>query len=236
VKSATAKDHQMPLQAILLGSIGTLGETSDLQRRAFNAAFAEAGLDWEWSRREYRELVARPGGRQRIADYARSRGERVDVDRLHRRKTEILHQFLDKVAVPPRPGLRRLIEAATQAGLRLGLVSTTSRQTVERMLAATGLDATAFAFVGDATTVEAAKPAPDIYEAALEALGIPASDALAIEDSPESAEAAIAAGIRCIAFPGAAHAGREFGDVSGTANTLGDDIFDRRETAFAARA
>jgi HAD superfamily hydrolase (TIGR01509 family) len=226
----------MPLQAILLGSIGTLGETSDLQRRAFNAAFAEAGLDWEWSRKEYRALLARPGGRRRIADYARARGETVDADRLHRRKTEILHQFLDKVAVPPRRGLRRLMDAAAQAGLRLGLVSTTSRQTVERMLAATGLDAAAFAFIGDATTVDATKPAPAIYEAALNALAIPASDALAIEDSPESAEAAIAAGIRCIAFPGAAHVGRDFGDVLAETHTLTVDAIGDEAAPFAARA
>ncbi|MFT7179418.1 MAG: phosphoglycolate phosphatase-like HAD superfamily hydrolase, partial [Oceanospirillaceae bacterium] len=39
----------MTTKAILFGSIGTLVETSELQRRAFNQAFSEAGLDWNWS-------------------------------------------------------------------------------------------------------------------------------------------------------------------------------------------
>jgi beta-phosphoglucomutase-like phosphatase (HAD superfamily) len=36
------------LQAVIFGSIGTIAETSDIQRQAFNLAFAEAGLDWNW--------------------------------------------------------------------------------------------------------------------------------------------------------------------------------------------
>ncbi len=38
----------MKPKAILLGSIGVVAETSDIQRRAYNTAFKEAGLDWVW--------------------------------------------------------------------------------------------------------------------------------------------------------------------------------------------
>lgn len=36
------------MKAILIGSIGTLADTSDMRREAFNEAFAQAGLDWTW--------------------------------------------------------------------------------------------------------------------------------------------------------------------------------------------
>jgi len=43
----------MNYKAILFGSIGTLIETSDLQRESFNEAFKEAGLDWYWDQEDY---------------------------------------------------------------------------------------------------------------------------------------------------------------------------------------
>ena len=38
----------MRLKAVLFGSIGTLAETSDIQRNSFNEAFKISGLDWVW--------------------------------------------------------------------------------------------------------------------------------------------------------------------------------------------
>ena len=71
-------------KAILFGSIGTIVETSELQRRSFNQAFAEAGLDWDWSPEEYQQLLAKSGGCDRIENYAVQRGVDFDVKHLHR--------------------------------------------------------------------------------------------------------------------------------------------------------
>ena len=50
------------MKAILLGSIGVITETSELQRQSYNEAFAHHGLDWYWSIANYCELLKKPGG------------------------------------------------------------------------------------------------------------------------------------------------------------------------------
>lgn len=201
------------MRALLFGSIGTIVETSELQRRAFNAAFAEAELDWAWSRATYADLLQSSGGQKRIADAARKAGAAVDPERIHKRKTEIFHKLLDQGSTNARPGVFDTISAAHTAGIALGFVTTTSRDNVDAVLRASGMSAEAFAFIGDASMATAPKPAPDIYEHALASLGITAPDALAIEDSPNGAASARAAGLSVVAFSGDMHAGRDFGDV-----------------------
>ena len=57
------------MDAILFGSIGTLVETSELQRQSFNLAFREVGLDWYWNTATYCKLITEPGGMKRIKNY-----------------------------------------------------------------------------------------------------------------------------------------------------------------------
>ena len=197
----------MPPKAILLGSIRTLGETSDLHRRAFNAAFSEAGLGWSWSVDDYRKIMTGPDERGQLAEHAARRGVEIDAGLICRRKDEVLNAMLEGVRVPRRPGLESLIGAARRAGLKLGLVTTASPQHVAAMLAVTGTERETFAFVGDGAMVTRPKPAPDIYLAALDALEITPAEAIAIEERTENAAAATAAGIACVAFPGTTHLG-----------------------------
>ncbi|MEM1317255.1 MAG: haloacid dehalogenase, partial [Pseudomonadota bacterium] len=65
----------MTISAILFGSIGTLVETSEHQRHAFNRAFRDSGLDWNWDQPTYRDLLAVSGGQNRIRLYAERRGD-----------------------------------------------------------------------------------------------------------------------------------------------------------------
>jgi phosphoglycolate phosphatase-like HAD superfamily hydrolase len=64
------------MSAILFGSISTLVDSSELQRRAFNEAFESHGLDWQWSQPDYVAMLESNGGAQRIADYATSTPKR----------------------------------------------------------------------------------------------------------------------------------------------------------------
>ena len=80
------------MSAILFGSISTLADTSELQRRAFNEAFAAHNLDWQWSQDDYREMLGSNGGAQRIADYAASRGDDVDAAEVHATKSSIFQE------------------------------------------------------------------------------------------------------------------------------------------------
>ena len=205
-----------PPRAVLFGSIGTLAETSDLQRRAFNAAFAEAGLPWLWDDEVYRRLLQVPGGAARIAAYAADQGREVDAAALHARKRVLFHETLQAVDLPPRPGVTDILDAAEEAGAALALVTTTSAETVLHLLEALRprLEPTTFDVITTADDGLPPKPHPAAYVHALFRLGMAREDAVALEDSPESAAAALGAGLRTVAMPGAAHAGRPFGPVA----------------------
>ena len=57
-------------EALIFDVDGTLADTErDGHRVAFNLAFRDAGLDWEWSPELYGELLAVTGGKERIRYY-----------------------------------------------------------------------------------------------------------------------------------------------------------------------
>ena len=177
----------MPLKAIFLGSLGSV--TCGIQQRALNAAFNEEGTHWNWTPELCREFAGRVScSADGIAAYARQRGVRIDVMRVHRRKTEIFRELLNQVRVPPRSGLKKLIDAARSAQLDLALVVSAPPEDVDSMLAAAGLCRQTFTFVGDATDATRPKPAPDIYLEALAALSLDAAEAIAVEDTVEGTE------------------------------------------------
>lgn len=209
-------------KAILFGAIGTIVETSELQREAFNRAFAEAGLAWDWTPEVYAELLEQSGGRERIEDEARRQNMHVDAEQLHARKTQIFHGLLKEARPRARPNVPAVIAAAGRSGVKLGFATGTDRDTVKAVLAAVEdeIPNGVFAFVGDRSQAQYGKPAPDIYLAALDALGVAPGHAVAIEDSPTGADAARAADIPVIAFPGAMHEARRFGDVLMTRTRL----------------
>ncbi|PWJ17017.1 HAD-IA family hydrolase [Jannaschia seohaensis] len=214
--------------AILFGSIGTLAETSELQRRAYNAAFAAHDLDWVWERQRYYRMLNRPGGRARLADYAVDAGQSVDVDAVHATKERVFASLVDRSGLEPRPGVVETISTARHRGVPVGLCTTTTPAQVGLVLDGLAPHVTQvdFDWVGDVTMVDRPKPAPDIYLAALDALGLKPAGVLAIEDTPESAEAARAAGLSVVGFPGEAGKGRAFPSDAPVVDRLGAHIVD----------
>ena len=198
--------------ALLFGAIGTLTETSELQRRAFNLAFADAGLDWYWDGDTYHGLLKKSGGKRRIADFAAEAGVEVDADAIHANKVAQFAKIIDEQGLKPRAGVRSLIDRARERGMKVGFVTTTSAQQRDAIIAAMAPDITRddFDYLGHVGLVDAPKPAPDIYVHALRELGVDAANAVAIEDTPTSADAAIAAGIATIGYAGVAAAGQPF--------------------------
>lgn len=214
------------MSVILFGSISTLADTSELQRRAFNEAFAAHGLDWEWSRDDYVAMLDSNGGAQRIADYAARQGEDdVDATAVHTTKSEIFRELLGTQGVSARPGVADTIERAKEQGHQIGLVTTTSPENVAALLDALKgqIDAGAFDIVVDKTAVEEPKPSPSSYLYALSELGVDAADAVAIEDNVGGVAAAVEAGITCVAFPNENTAA---GDFSKAAETVKSVDFD----------
>ena len=209
------------LRAVLFGSIGTIVETSELQRQAFNDAFAAAGLDWNWDRRSYQDMLHAPGGKARIELFARARRQTVDATAIHDDKTARFDAMMLQDGLTMRPGVSQVIEWAKGEDLMIGFATSTTPENVDAMLGAIReLDRSVFAFIGDSTRVERPKPDPAIYELALRELGFGADECVAVEDSGANLRAATSLGIRTIAFPGANALDQDYAGAALSVDTL----------------
>jgi HAD superfamily hydrolase (TIGR01509 family) len=188
--------------ALIFDVDGTLAETEELHRQAFNHAFARRGLDWNWDRDVYKDLLRVTGGKERIrACHARLRMASplpdAEIAELHRIKTARYAELVAAGNCPLRPGVADLLEAARRRGQGLAIATTTSRDNIDALLSrALGKGwAAAFEAVVAGEDVVHKKPAPDVYIEVLARLRLPASHCVAIEDSANGLIAARAVGI-----------------------------------------
>jgi HAD superfamily hydrolase (TIGR01509 family) len=200
------------MPALIFDCDGVLADTErDGHRPAFNETFAEVGLPVNWSEEEYGEKLKIGGGKERMAslltdEFVRAHGLPADAEGQkelladwHRRKTGRYKAMVLAGQLPARPGIRRIVEEALEAGWALAVASTSAEESVRAVLEhAVGTDnASHFAvFAGD--IVPAKKPDPAIYTLALERLSLEPGDALVIEDSRNGLLAADRAGLRCV--------------------------------------
>jgi HAD superfamily hydrolase (TIGR01509 family) len=222
----------MALSALLFDVDGTLADTEETHRQAFNAAFLEFNLPYVWSQDQYELLLRVSGGKERLAHYFESLplapAERdrllANVAGLHRVKTERYAELVASGGSPLRPGIKRLLGEALAAGLRIGIASTTTSANVAALLdAELGPNAhKRFAVIACGDVVPAKKPAPDIYHLALSALGLGPAQAVAFEDSANGLAAAKAAGIFTVVTPTRWTASQDFDVADLTLPHLGD--------------
>jgi HAD superfamily hydrolase (TIGR01509 family) len=201
------------MSAVLFGSISTVADTSELQRQAFNQAFDAHGLGWRWDRQDYLGMLQASGGQARIEEYARSLGQSVDAKAVHETKSKIFQERLAAAQLTPRPGVVETIQGAKGKGLKVGLVTTTSRGNVSALIEALspGVSSEDFDVIVDASSVGAPKPDKAAYSFALQSLGEKEGDCVAVEDNVDGVRAATAAGLRCVAFPNENTAQHDFG-------------------------
>lgn len=203
----------MNVRALIWDVDGTLAETEELHRAAFNAAFAEAGLAWHWSQDDYRRLLKTTGGKERIAVFMAEIGASgVDIPALHKAKTALYTSMMAQGGLALRPGVADLMAQARAAGIRLAIATTTSRPNVDALCAACFGQPSdqVFEVIASGDEVPAKKPAPDIYLLALQRLGLPANACLALEDSRNGLRSALAAGLRTIVTPSVYTMGEDF--------------------------
>jgi HAD superfamily hydrolase (TIGR01509 family) len=211
------------LRALVFDVDGTLADTEELHRQAFNAAFREAGLPWEWDEESYAALLAVTGGRERmrhfIAQVAVGGRERSELDALvpalHEAKTRHYVALLDSGALPLRPGVACLAAEALARRVRLAIATTTARANVGALLAPHfGADWESLFFaVVCGEDVSAKKPSPEAHRRALSALGVAPEEAVALEDSANGLAAAKGAGLYTVVTPTRWSAGQDFRDA-----------------------
>lgn len=197
------------LQALLFDVDGTLADTEkDGHRVAFNMAFEQEGLGWNWDESLYGDLLAVTGGKERIkfylAEFNTSFVKPADFDgfvkNLHALKTKFYVQLMQEGKVPLRPGVEDLIKEAKAAGFRMAVVTTTTPENVTALLDNTlgkGSESW-FEVIAAGDIVPAKKPAPDIYNWALEQMNLKAEDTIAFEDSLNGIRSSAGANIRTI--------------------------------------
>ncbi len=234
------------LQALIFDVDGTLADTErDGHRVAFNRAFEEFGLDWFWDEELYGKLLTVTGGKERMAYYLNEFNTRYPqtddtpelIVKLHQAKTRHYTELLATGAIPLRPGVKRLIEEAREAGLRIAIATTTTPDNVtallEHALAPGSCDWFDVIAAGD--IVPAKKPAADIYFYALEKMQLSADQCLAFEDSLNGIKSSMGASLQTIItvngyteqddFSGAALVLDQLGEPDAGFRTLaGDDM------------
>ena len=102
----------MKYKALLFGSIGTLIESSNIQRQSFNEAFKEAGLEWYWDEQDYKILLKKSGGTKRVEDFAEKNNVNVNATKIRNRKTEIFSSFIIQNKQKLRPSVYEIIQFA----------------------------------------------------------------------------------------------------------------------------
>ena len=181
------------MKALIFDVDGTLADTEDAHREAFNDAFKDFGFDWHWDRVLYKKLLKVTGGKQRIRFFLEDHHpdvlERDDIDELipnlHKTKTKHFVERLKNGQVPLRPGIEELINEARAKDLTIAIATTTTPVNVQTLISVNlGEEALDwFACIGDGGVVPILKPEPDVYNWVLDKLGLEPGETLALEDS-----------------------------------------------------
>jgi len=225
----------MSPQALVFDCDGVLADTErDGHLPAFNSTFQHFGIPVKWSVPEYGELLKIGGGKERM--YTLFDGPLKDTEfnlpedqrwlalkEWHEYKTNTYINLIQSDAVPGRPGIKRLVEEAHEAGWLLAVASTSAHASVRAVLehAVGGELASKFKiFAGD--DVQKKKPAPDIYNFAVSQLGVTPNQTMVIEDSGIGCKAALSAGLQVIVTVSAYTGSDDFTGASLVTSNLED--------------
>ncbi len=227
------KPSNTSLKAFIFDVDGTLSDTErDGHRVAFNQAFDEYGMGWHWSVETYGKLLAVTGGKERMKFFAEKFLDESEVPddleekipELHRAKTRHYTELLSSGAIPLRPGVERLIHEARQRGFRLAIATTTTPANVTALLTHTlGADSIGwFEVIAAGDVVPAKKPAPDIYDYALNEMNLTADECIAFEDSENGIRSSTGANLCTIITINDYTKNHDFSDASIVLDQMGE--------------
>jgi HAD superfamily hydrolase (TIGR01509 family) len=234
----------MKTRALIFDVDGTLVDTEELHRKAFNQVFVNYNLAWEWTPELYIDLLHHSGGVDRLFAYVQRSGMTASekaylteiVPMLHREKTQLYTELVHDTALKARTGAARLIAEGLGAGLKVALVATSAFADVRGLAQATLGEKIASALdpIVCVDHVAHKKPAPDLYRLAVNQLRIPAEACVAFEDSANGLAAARQASLLTVVTPSRWTASQDFRGADLVLSMLGDvDVpLDAREASL----
>ena len=228
LRLARAKELIAHAGALIFDVDGTLAETEEVHRQAFNEAFVQAGIDWCWGRAIYKDLLRVAGGKERIRAFDRMREKEPmladqQIAELHRIKTARYVELVASGGCPLRPGVEALMDEAKRRGQRLAIATTTSPANVEALLETALPEGQSwFDVVGAGDIVSAKKPAPDIYNYVLSELRIGADSCLAFEDSINGLRSSLGADVETVVTVNGYTADQDFAGAAIVLDQLGE--------------
>ncbi len=227
----------MKLKGIIFDVDGTIADTEEIHRQAFNHTFKEHDINWHWSEDEYREILLISGGKERFRKFLKEDEELKSkindheefVLELHKCKSKHYRKLLKSDGIQFRPGVIRLINEAREQGIQVG-VATSSCMANLRTLFKKILNIEPnelFNSIVTSDTVQEKKPSPAAYQCVLSGLGLDAKHCIAIEDTQNGNLAALEAGLKTIITTHTYTIDNNFTGASLVLNHLGepDDAF-----------
>lgn len=181
----------LPIKGLIFDVDGTLAETEELHRKAFNKVFEQEKINWYWDRSIYKELLKVAGGKERISFFQENYQSnelllnKKDIINIHRKKTLFYQRCIKEGLIELRPGIREIITLAKNRGITLAVSTSTSFQNVDSLCRSCfNLDPREiFEFISTGDLVKRKKPNPELYELVLKNLKIKPRECFAIEDS-----------------------------------------------------
>ena len=191
------------MKSILFGSIGALVECSEIQRKAFNSAFQEYGLDWHWNIANYIKMLEEPGGLNRIVEYSNFSLSQEDAKKIHLLKIKYF-KLLSKNSLKPRKGIEDVVQYALKNNIKVGFITTTTKETLDLITEniSNHIDFKKFDLITHDKLVNKRKPDSEIYNYALRELKVNNLKSIAIENTYESCKSAEDANIKTLFYPG----------------------------------
>lgn len=216
----------MGIQALIINVDGTLAQTADLHRKAFNQTFTDLGLDWHWDREIFSKLALLENDPKRLSAFSKAIAALDKVSpltasaqtQLLQLKTKTYTRMIRHSDLHLRPGVSRLLSEARHEGIILAAVSNGPLVEYEALI----LHLLGFDALGWFETCQTAPHSGNPYTNVVNRIGLNPDRCVAIDDSATGIAAAKTAGLTTIATPSLYTASQQFRAADLVISDLGE--------------
>ena len=171
---------------------------------AFNNAFKDLGIDWNWDINTYINLLIINGGKNRIAYYSKTKNYNLTDDliiKIHEKKQIHYLEIIKKNCVNLKTGVFRLVNELHRKKVRQFIVTSSSKKQVDLLVEFLFKGFNPFEFIISSEDVELKKPNPLPYLKAIQLSGIKKNNSIVFEDSNPGLKSSLAANLPTIFVP-----------------------------------